>query len=691
MQTITINNFKTNAGTLGRDGKLGYRDYVVSLDPAYNDWESLGIHADSEISLYCHEPIVICGGLNGTGIFYDRVPRVRFFVDDIPFGEAERPQQMTDSIVLPKGQHLLRTKLIDPAPDIALHFWVDGIRETLAHTVWAFKAAKVMATRQNTLFVSAAAFGNEVEAKTRLFRESAAKYGIPCEFFDTDKHFTTFFDHKIKNFLVELERWKHRRIEYIFMMDSRDIVFRHPAEIILGKFNAMYDGRVIIAKDMGGVTHPMFVHWLPGQLQQIIGKDYEINTGVIAGHVDDLMKVYSNILTLREEYLNGIARNDVMAKLFLWRKQNPPHESKFNIENDDQALHFLNIMARPEWYQIDTNKILSAFISDFPSYPRLCDPPHQLNSICSASILHGSRPATRGHWEKMCKLQWWEENERKRDTIPMQIPALEINATYTCNLKCEYCAHLGRYIKGIVPLESIKEWLASWKNRLLPCIVRILGGEPLLHKDIYQVVRAVYETWTESQRILVTNGLIERHDDHFVRSVRETDTHIWVSVHHDTPRMHAVIDANINRWRNAGLIVIKNLFTNEWRKCYRMHGNKPVPFDTDPKTAWDRCCTQRNCMTLLDNQLYMCPQAALFQYAYKNKFVGEEWKLSADYKPLPPTCTWRELVNFVENKHEQSICRMCPDQWFNATPQEKANLQNLDNCQSLAQLLRSPV
>jgi len=688
MQTITVNNFRTDFGTLGRKGSLGYRDYIVSLEPSYKDWETLGIHADSEISLHCHEPIMICGGLNGTGVFNGRTPRVRFFIDGVPFGEAERPQQMTDHIVLSKGTHVLQTKLIDPAPDIALHFWVDHVRETLAHTVWAFTKADELATRQNTLFVSAAAFGSEVDAKTRLFRESALEHGIPYELFDTDKNFTTFFDQKIQNFLVELKRWKNNGIEYIFAMDSRDIVFRHPASIILGKFNAMYDGRVIISKDIGGVTHPMFVHWLPGYLQQMIGKDCEINTGVIAGHVDDLIKVYSNILVLREEYLNGIARNDVMAKLFLWRKKNPPQDAKFNIENDDQALHFLNIMTHPQWYQVDANKVLSAFITDFPGYPRLCDPPHQLNTICGASILHGSRPASRGQWEKMCKLRWWEEDEGKRENMPVQIPALELNAVYTCNLKCEYCAHLGRYIKGSVPFEMIKEWLTSWKNRLLPCTVRVLGGEPLLHTDIDRIVYAVYETWTEAQRIVITNGLIERSDSNFIHSMRETNTHLWVSVHHNNPKMQEVIDTNVAKWKNAGITVVKNRFTDQWRKCYRMEGGKPVPFNTEPKTAWDRCCTQRDCMTLLDNQLYMCPQAALFQYAYNHQFVGEEWKLAADYKPLPPTCTWRELVNFVECKHEQAICRMCPDRWLNATPQEKANLQGLGDNKYLANLLR---
>ncbi|MCL2004765.1 MAG: hypothetical protein FWG73_01250, partial [Planctomycetaceae bacterium] len=265
-------------------------------------------------------------------------------------------------------------------------------------------------------------------AVTKLFCESAAEHHIPVEFFDSGKTFITFFEHKIKNFLAMLHEWKARGIEYVFSLDSRDIVFRHPVDIILGKFNAMYDGRVIISKDMSGVAHPLFSHWLPGHLQHIIGKDYEINSDVIAGHVDDLIKVYTNIIT------------------------------------------------HPEWYQIDANKTLSTFITDFPVYPKLCESPYKLNSVCAASILHASRPATREQWEKMCRKKWWEEDEKNREHIPIQIPALEINVAYDCNLKCEYCAHLGRYIKGVVPIEEVEKWITSWKDKLLPCIVRILGA-----------------------------------------------------------------------------------------------------------------------------------------------------------------------------------------------------------------------
>lgn len=234
---IDIHSFKTRTGEIGTDGYLGYGEYIISLDPVFKDWKTLGICGHSEISLFCREPIMLCGGLNGTAISYDRSLRIRFYLDEIPFGESAYPQQMTNRIVLSKGLHVLRTKQIDPAPDLGLMF---GMRDTLAHTVWAFKKGEEKATRQNTLFVSAAAFGADTPEQTKLFRESAEEQHIPLEFYDSGKEFCTFFEHKIKNFLLNLQEWKAQGIEYIFSLDCRDIVFRHPVHIILGKFNALY-------------------------------------------------------------------------------------------------------------------------------------------------------------------------------------------------------------------------------------------------------------------------------------------------------------------------------------------------------------------------------------------------------------------------------------------------------------------
>jgi MoaA/NifB/PqqE/SkfB family radical SAM enzyme len=692
-ELLEVTTSKISEGHVGDGGRLGYRDYTVSLGQEYADWDVLGAHADSELSVIVYEPVILCGGLNGTSMSHDRSPRVRFFINGIPFGESDYPQKMTDKIVLPRGQYILAAKLVEQAPDIRHVGHIDGQYDNLAHSVWCYKQGQVLSHRKNTLFVSAAAFGPHTEERTRLWVRSAEAMGIPYELYDTGQEYTTYFDHKIKHFLDNLYVWKRRGVEYIWLLDSRDIVFRQPFEMIAGKFNAMYDGRVIVGRDLGGNVHPLYIHnhWIAGELQKIVGRDCEINTGCLCGHVDDLIKVHENILQIRKEYLSGIARNALLAKLYEHQKHHKP-EYRYQTENDDQALHCINFIDHPDWYQLDSQKVLHAMIQDFPGHPKMGDSPYKRDSICSAPILHGSRPASRGQWERMCKKRWWEEDERKRHDIPVQIPGLEINVVYACNLQCEYCAHMSRWLKGQVPYKELEDWINIWRDRLLPNEVRILGGEPFLHDHLDWVLHAVHRAWPEAARQVITNGLVESYHPNFMTAIAETGTDIHCSIHYNTVKYLEIADANIKKWQNAGIRVFRRDHAYQhWGKVYQLIGNIPLPYNSDPAAAWDACPTQRNCMTLLDNKLWQCPQAAFFQKAYQEGFLNEAWSLANDYQPLLPTCTWRELVRFAEDRTESSLCRLCADKEIRAAIQEKANLKARPDNFYLAEIVNSPV
>jgi len=59
--------------------------------------------------------------------------------------------------------------------------------------------------------------------------------------------------------------------------------------------------------------------------------------------------------------------------------------------------------------------------------------------------------------------------------------------TYNCNARCEHC-DLGDYVKE--PRLGPEEF-ARWVPELSPAVVQISGGEPLLRKDLPDIVRAM--------------------------------------------------------------------------------------------------------------------------------------------------------------------------------------------------------
>jgi MoaA/NifB/PqqE/SkfB family radical SAM enzyme len=83
--------------------------------------------------------------------------------------------------------------------------------------------------------------------------------------------------------------------------------------------------------------------------------------------------------------------------------------------------------------------------------------------------------------------------------------AVGYEVTLSCNLNCRHC-DLGGVIKGEKQMKP--EEYGTLTRRLSPVVALFSGGEPLLRKDIVDIVRAVKQSDATPYLILVTNGLL---------------------------------------------------------------------------------------------------------------------------------------------------------------------------------------
>ena len=90
----------------------------------------------------------------------------------------------------------------------------------------------------------------------------------------------------------------------------------------------------------------------------------------------------------------------------------------------------------------------------------------------------------------------------------LTIPYLEIPITHVCNLHCDGCCYYANYnIKAVVSAEELRTSVAAWAKRIQPRMVKILGGEPLAHRQLPEIFLSLRQLLPNSHIQVITNGL----------------------------------------------------------------------------------------------------------------------------------------------------------------------------------------
>ena len=80
---------------------------------------------------------------------------------------------------------------------------------------------------------------------------------------------------------------------------------------------------------------------------------------------------------------------------------------------------------------------------------------------------------------------------------------------YSCNLSCKGCISLSDFPRnGIEKFEDLEKSITYWSRHIVPHVVSIFGGEPLLHPKLLQILKLVRENWPHSNIRLITNGYL---------------------------------------------------------------------------------------------------------------------------------------------------------------------------------------
>lgn len=252
--------------------------------------------------------------------------------------------------------------------------------------------------------------------------------------------------------------------------------------------------------------------------------------------------------------------------------------------------------------------------------------------------------------------------------LKLKISHLEWHVTHACNLSCQGCLHFSDFDhKGIISYETLEEWYKDWSPRLSPRTIDILGGEPLLNKQIEKIIELTRKYWDSpylEKLNLQSNGLLLCKYPNLPKVLKENNCHITLSKHYDNDTYNVIFEKSamlLDKWKSEFDISYDIVdFYTYWTKFYKGYGSKMEPYeDGDYKKSWDNCLTGQDCFQIHEGKIYKCAPLAYLPMMKKKFNLSEKWDYYLTYAPLNANANDEEVLEFF-NRGAESFCAMCP-------------------------------
>lgn len=277
------------------------------------------------------------------------------------------------------------------------------------------------------------------------------------------------------------------------------------------------------------------------------------------------------------------------------------------------------------------------------------------------------------------------------------IPNLEYMITTSCDLACPGC---DRFIDHGHPfVESYEDIVANmekWFCRLDPDHITIIGGEPLLHPRIYDILKEARRIFDHATIEVYTNGFLLPKRPDILKVLKKIGrAKISCSIHNKNPEVRKLIEKNLwdsfyskGQWsivspiahKQDGVTVeVTDPTEGGWYDYRRNVNGKLKPWnDQQPSKSYSKCGVSTYPI-IYKGKLYKCPPISMLK-THLEKFDmldDPDWKPYLNYKGLDVECDDEVLEAFVKNIfHPHQICSMCPAN-PELKPQEEAVIKNV--------------
>lgn len=230
---------------------------------------------------------------------------------------------------------------------------------------------------------------------------------------------------------------------------------------------------------------------------------------------------------------------------------------------------------------------------------------------------------------------------RKLHTVGHGINYVDINVVDHCNLKCKYCANFcplahEKYL-DVEEFDKDCNRLSSLSSGKIKTI-RLLGGEPLLHHRLIEIMAVTRKHFPLSGIDLVTNGLLLlRMPRAFWTQCKVCDIKVAIS--------HYPIELNYAKIKSiAKEYGVKTIYGKKPRGMYKwildINGGQDI------KESHAYCFRANQCTVLQEGKIYACSLPPWINYF--NEYFGKDLRINeGDYIDIYKVKKFEDILRFL--------------------------------------------
>ena len=227
--------------------------------------------------------------------------------------------------------------------------------------------------------------------------------------------------------------------------------------------------------------------------------------------------------------------------------------------------------------------------------------------------------------------------------------SLEVHIVDHCNLTCAECCSLSPLLPAwFASPDSITDDLRMAARVLSPGIFKLVGGEPLLHPQLVDLIHAVRETRIAPVISVTTNGLkLGEMTDAFWQSIDA----VTIS-RYPRPRLSADLISHIEAQAAQHAVRLNWKTQNEFTSMTRQAATADL---AQAQRIYDNCWIRERCHMIRDGMFYTCTRPAHFNTLYQGRqdFQSDGLRLRDDAAMLD------DMLAYLNRQEPLKACLEC--------------------------------